>query len=163
MTPHADTYLVPLAAMTLQDHHSIGRHRAGRKRRMPADPVELHAGQQLRQRRLAAGLSFDELAQAIGVTSLQLAGYETARTGTAAATLWRIAQALAIPLSAFFPPARPATGAPSPAPTAADDALTPSRQIRGLPDDVRARISALTATLISPRRRRRGTVARTSS
>ncbi len=72
----------------------------GRKGR--ADTVDCHVGVQLRLLRKDRGLSQTALAARIGVTFQQLQKYESGRNRLSASTLYRLASALGVDVSAFF-------------------------------------------------------------
>lgn len=71
-------------------------------RRPRIGPVDVRVGLALRTRRLALGLTLDELAQAVGLTPQQIHKYELARTRIPASRLNTLSQALRMPLSDFF-------------------------------------------------------------
>jgi transcriptional regulator with XRE-family HTH domain len=80
---------------------------------MQAVAIEATIGRRLRRRRVALSLSLKDLAERTNMSPARLAGYETGRRHIAAATLVRLAAALAIDLDYFFedlprgaPPAR---------------------------------------------------------
>jgi transcriptional regulator with XRE-family HTH domain len=72
----------------------------GRKGR--ADTVDCHVGARLRLLRKDRGLSQTALAARIGVTFQQLQKYESGRNRLSASTLYRLASALGVDVSAFF-------------------------------------------------------------
>lgn len=85
------------------------------------NPVEIQAmveriGSLLRQKRKEKKWSLDELADKTGVSKLTLGKIERGETNPSLAVMWRIADGLAIPLSALFLPeqgvlvSRPGTG-----------------------------------------------------
>jgi transcriptional regulator with XRE-family HTH domain len=67
-----------------------------------ADEADAHIGRRIRERRLMLGLSQQQLAQAIGVTYQQAHKYETGVNRVTAGRLYRIAEALEVPVSWFF-------------------------------------------------------------
>jgi len=72
---------------------------------MPIDkitPIDLHISKKLRQFRLAAGMSQEELGDIIGVTFQQIQKYEKAKNRVAACRLFEISQLLKRPISDFF-------------------------------------------------------------
>lgn len=70
-----------------------------------ATAIDRYIGAQIRARRLAAGLSQENLAEMIGVTFQQVQKYEKGANRVAAATLVRIAEALGANIGAFLPAA----------------------------------------------------------
>jgi transcriptional regulator with XRE-family HTH domain len=73
-------------------------------------PFDLIVGLRIRQRRKHLGLSQTALAAALGVTYQQVQKYEQGLNQLSAARLFKIADALAVPVSSFFdglpPPSR---------------------------------------------------------
>lgn len=131
------------------------RCRVGRKRRAPEDPVASHVGRAIARHRETAGLSKAQLAEAAGLTVLQLHSYETARNAISVVTLCRLAAVLGLPVASFFDGLQRAPrGAGWRACQAeADAAIALGRQIRSLPADLRGPIGSLVATLARRRRR----------
>jgi transcriptional regulator with XRE-family HTH domain len=84
--------------------------------RDPSLPVDRHVGRQLRARRLALGLTQQQLARLIGVTYQQLQKYETGANRLTAERLLAVARALDVAVDYFFdrldgrPPAPEARG-----------------------------------------------------
>ncbi len=74
------------------------RKTGGRK----AESVDRHVGEQICARRLALGMSLEELAKAIGVTYQQVQKYEQGGNRVSASTLFRISRALSVPACSFF-------------------------------------------------------------
>jgi transcriptional regulator with XRE-family HTH domain len=64
--------------------------------------LEAHMGRCLRRRRRQLGLSQDSLAGDVGVTFQQIHKYECALTSISASRLWRLAEALHVPVDYFF-------------------------------------------------------------
>lgn len=67
-----------------------------------ADPVDLHVGDRLRLKRRLTGVTQDDLANAIGVSAQQLRKYESGQNRVSAASLYRIAAQLGVPMAYFF-------------------------------------------------------------
>jgi transcriptional regulator with XRE-family HTH domain len=67
-----------------------------------ADPIDTHIGARVRMRRLLLGMAQEELADALGVTCQQLQHYENGADRIGADRLYRVAQALQVPLTFFF-------------------------------------------------------------
>jgi transcriptional regulator with XRE-family HTH domain len=64
--------------------------------------IDLHLGRRLRQRRRLLGLTMKQLANACGVRFQQIQKYECAANGMSAARLWRLCQALDVPVGYFY-------------------------------------------------------------
>jgi transcriptional regulator with XRE-family HTH domain len=66
------------------------------------DPVDIHVGRKILQRRREMGLSRRALGEIIGVGLKQVNKYETAMNRVSAGRLHEIAQALGVPAAWFF-------------------------------------------------------------
>lgn len=66
------------------------------------DPLDTRIGKRIRHRRKALNLSQSRIAAFLGVTYQQIQKYETGRSRISAATLYRLAYQLAVPLGYFF-------------------------------------------------------------
>jgi transcriptional regulator with XRE-family HTH domain len=66
------------------------------------DPIDIHVGSRVRERRKYRALSQGALAESIGVSYTQLQKYERGINRVAASTLVRLARALGVPVSYFF-------------------------------------------------------------
>jgi transcriptional regulator with XRE-family HTH domain len=75
------------------------RARPGRPR---AGGIDLAIGRRMRERRLALGLTQQELAAALGVPHQQLHKYETGANRLSAGRLFRLAEALGVEVGHFF-------------------------------------------------------------
>lgn len=64
--------------------------------------VDEHVGQRLRLRRNLLGLSQDELAKRLGLTSQLIQKYEAGETRISASRLYAIAEQIAVPITWFF-------------------------------------------------------------
>jgi transcriptional regulator with XRE-family HTH domain len=64
--------------------------------------VDIHVGKRLRLRRTLVGLSQDDLAKRLGLTSQLIQKYEAGETRISASRLYGIAGQLAIPITWFF-------------------------------------------------------------
>jgi transcriptional regulator with XRE-family HTH domain len=77
----------------------------GRKNRLSSkkpNHVDEHVGKRLRLRRNLVGLSQDELARRLGLTSQLIQKYEAGETRISASRLYDIAGQLAVPITWFF-------------------------------------------------------------
>jgi len=82
------------------------------------DEIDIHLGRRLRRRRRLLGLTQEQIASACGVRFQQIQKYECGANRMSAARLWRLAQALEVPMAYFFdglPPTRRAFGMARPA------------------------------------------------
>jgi transcriptional regulator with XRE-family HTH domain len=64
--------------------------------------IDLHLGRRLRRRRRLLGLTQQQLAAVVGVRFQQIQKYECGANRISAARLWRIAEALEVPISYFY-------------------------------------------------------------
>lgn len=83
---------------------SIAERIAVEKRKEIGDMngIDSAVGQRIRQRRKSLGLSQTELAVRVGVKFQQVQKYETGVNRVAASRLWKIAEALTVPITYFF-------------------------------------------------------------
>ncbi|ALK09660.1 anaerobic benzoate catabolism transcriptional regulator [Blastochloris viridis] len=72
--------------------------------RLSRDPQDIEVGRRIRARRLELGLSLNALAVQLELTFQQVQKYESGANRVAASRLMRIAEALHVPPSFFFPP-----------------------------------------------------------
>jgi transcriptional regulator with XRE-family HTH domain len=66
------------------------------------DPVDVHVGMRLRQRRTLLGMSQEKLAQAFGVSFQQVQKYERGANRISASRLHLLTRTLDVPVSYFF-------------------------------------------------------------
>ena len=66
------------------------------------NPIDVHVGQRLRQRRVLAGLSQEKLARMVGITFQQIQKYERGANRIVASRLYQLAQVLDVPVNYFF-------------------------------------------------------------
>ncbi|MDZ7711787.1 MAG: helix-turn-helix transcriptional regulator [Rhodovibrio sp.] len=69
---------------------------------MKPNPVDVHVGQRLRQRRVLVGLSQEKLARMVGITFQQVQKYERGANRIVASRLYELARVLDVPVSYFF-------------------------------------------------------------
>lgn len=78
----------------------------GRKRRVAIvdgpDPIDVFVGTRIRQRRVMLGVSQQSLARSLGLTFQQVQKQERGKNRVSCSALWRIAEALDVPVSFFF-------------------------------------------------------------
>ncbi|MBM5783020.1 MAG: helix-turn-helix transcriptional regulator [Pelagibacterales bacterium] len=65
-------------------------------------PVDEHIAKRLRQFRIAAGMTQDQLGELTGISFQQIQKYEKAKNRVSASKLFEISQILNKPISAFF-------------------------------------------------------------
>jgi transcriptional regulator with XRE-family HTH domain len=66
------------------------------------DPVDLHVGRTVKERRISLGLSQSEIAEALGLTFQQVQKYEKASNRISASKLYALASVLKVPIYYFF-------------------------------------------------------------
>ena len=64
--------------------------------------IDLHLGKRLRRRRRMLGLTQQQLADSVGVRFQQIQKYECGANRISAARLWRLAEALEVPVGYFY-------------------------------------------------------------
>ncbi|MEM8987729.1 MAG: helix-turn-helix transcriptional regulator [Pseudomonadota bacterium] len=67
-----------------------------------ANPIDLHVGKRLRQRRCLLSMTQQQLATAVGIKFQQIQKYESGANRISASRLWSLARALDVPVSFFF-------------------------------------------------------------
>ena len=67
-----------------------------------ANPVDLHVGKRLRQRRCLLGMTQQQLANAVGIKFQQIQKYESGANRVSASRLWALSKALDVPVTYFF-------------------------------------------------------------
>ena len=65
-------------------------------------PVDTHVGQRLRERRMVAGFTQEQVADSLGVTPQQLQKYETGANRISASRLYQVARVLNVAILSFF-------------------------------------------------------------
>ncbi len=66
------------------------------------NPVDLHVGQKLRQRRRLLGMTQQRLADDVNIRFQQIQKYESGANRISASRLWSLAKALDVPVTFFF-------------------------------------------------------------
>ena len=66
------------------------------------NPIDVHVGQRIRQRRTLLGMSQEKLAEAIGLTFQQVQKYERGANRVGASRLYDLSRVLDVPVSFFF-------------------------------------------------------------
>ncbi|HZS84925.1 MAG TPA: helix-turn-helix domain-containing protein [Stellaceae bacterium] len=66
------------------------------------DPVDIHVGKQLRYLRISRRMSQERLGAMVDLTFQQIQKYEKGTNRVSASVLYRLAQALGVPVSTFF-------------------------------------------------------------
>lgn len=67
-----------------------------------ADPIDVHVGSRLKQRRTLMGYSQEKLANSVGLTFQQVQKYERATNRISASRLYQFAKFLNVPVSYFY-------------------------------------------------------------
>jgi len=80
-----------------QQRSSRGRLPSGKP-----NPIDVHVGRRLRQRRTILGLTQESLADLVGLTFQQVQKYEHGTNRIGASRLWDLSQALGASVSFFF-------------------------------------------------------------
>ena len=84
--------------------------RPARGSRADAREVDLHVAMRLRERRLALGLTRQELGERLGASYQQVHKYETGVNRVSAGRLFQLAEALEVEVAYFFAGLEPAAG-----------------------------------------------------
>lgn len=66
------------------------------------DPIDLHVGAKIRERRKFKAITQTALGGDVGVTFQQIQKYEIGSNRVSASTLWKISIALGVPVAWFF-------------------------------------------------------------
>lgn len=66
------------------------------------EPVDIHVGQRVRQRRILLGLTQTKLGDALNITFQQVQKYERGSNRIGSSRLYKISQILDVPVSFFF-------------------------------------------------------------
>jgi transcriptional regulator with XRE-family HTH domain len=69
---------------------------------MAANPIDLHVGKRLRQRRRLLGLTQQKLADEVNIRFQQIQKYESGANRISASRLWSLSRALDVPVAFFF-------------------------------------------------------------
>src|ERR1700675_1478453 len=77
------------------------------------NPIDVHVGQRVRQRRTLLGMSQEKLAEAIGLTFQQVQKYERGANRVGSSRLFDLARVLDVPIAYFFDEMSPSTRPPS--------------------------------------------------
>lgn len=78
------------------------------------NPIDIHVGSRVRQRRTLLGMSQEKLGDALGLTFQQVQKYERGANRIGSSRLFQLSQILDVPVSYFFDeiPATPSGGIP---------------------------------------------------
>lgn len=88
--------------------------RRGRPKLDNPNPIDVHVGSRVRQRRLFVGWSQQKLAKALGLSFQQLQKYEGGTNRIGASRLFRMGQALGVSVNYFFEALPDELAAPAP-------------------------------------------------
>jgi len=78
------------------------------------NPIDVHVGQRIRQRRTLLGMSQERLAESIGLTFQQVQKYERGANRVGSSRLFDLARVLDVPISYFFEEMEAGVAAKSP-------------------------------------------------
>ena len=78
------------------------------------NPIDVHVGQRIRQRRTLLGMSQETLAEAIGLTFQQVQKYEHGANRVGSSRLFDLARVLDVPITYFFEEMEAGVAAKSP-------------------------------------------------
>ena len=78
----------------------MSQDRGGEERK--PNPIDLHVGKRVRDRRRQLSLSQERLAEALGLTFQQVQKYERGANRISASKLWETAGFLSVPINYFF-------------------------------------------------------------
>ena len=95
------------------------------------DPVDVHVGGRLRERRTLLGLSQDEIGARLGLGFQQIQKYERGTNRIGASRLYRLSKVLGVPVDFFFEDLSMEVAAASKhrAAVIADDAIPTPREV----------------------------------
>lgn len=98
------------------------------------DPVDVHVGGRLRDRRTLLGLSQGEIGARLGLSWQQIQKYERGTSRIGASRLYRLSKVLGVPVDFFFEdlPMEVAGASKHRAAVLADDAIPTPREVRML-------------------------------
>ena len=65
-------------------------------------PVDIHAGQRVRQRRWLLGITQQQLAKQVGIKFQRIQKYETGANRVSSSRLWDVSKLMEVPVSFFF-------------------------------------------------------------
>lgn len=92
-----------------------GRKSSGRMASLGfPNPIDVHVGQRIRQRRTLLGMSQEKLGEAIGLTFQQVQKYERGANRVGSSRLFDLARVLDVPMTYFFDEMSASTAAKSP-------------------------------------------------
>lgn len=66
------------------------------------DPIDVHVGRRMRQRRILVGMSQEKLGESVGLTFQQIQKYERGTNRMGSSRLFRFAQVLGVPVAYFY-------------------------------------------------------------
>ena len=88
------------------DAQDAGDRKKGRRLRVAIvdgpDPIDIFVGNRIRQRRVMLGVSQQSLGRSLGLTFQQVQKQERGKNRVSCSALWRISEALDVPVSFFF-------------------------------------------------------------
>lgn len=96
------------------------------------DPVDIHVGQRVRARRKMLSMSQTELGKQLGVTFQQVQKYERGTNRIGSSRLFRVSNALDVPVAFFFEGAETKLPGYNPAADGVDDATYEKQETKEL-------------------------------
>ena len=66
------------------------------------DPIDIHVGRRMRQRRILVGMSQEKLGESVGLTFQQIQKYERGTNRMGSSRIFRFAEVLGVPVSYFY-------------------------------------------------------------
>ena len=129
----------------------LRKHRRTVLREGP-DPIDVHVGERIRLRRILLGVSQVELSKSLGLSFQQVQKYERGANRVSASALYRLSNALDVPVGFFF---NDLPDVLAPIPPATQEMILVGREsleflqrYRSLPENLRVRIRNLVRSLV---------------
>ncbi len=139
----------------MRERSMAERKRRRRTRIDGPDPIDAHVGERIRLRRHIQRMSQSDLAVQLGMSFQSVQKYERAGNRISASVLWRIAQALQVPVSFFFEGLTDADSAPPPMdPTFEDAMVETARLYQSVPTPIRSVLTQLIERIAKAESRR---------
>ncbi len=88
--------------MSTRIQHNLKKARLPEDSSDGPDPIDIHVGKRLRQRRMLVGMSQERLGEAVGLTFQQIQKYERGTNRMGASRIFRFAEILSVPVAYFF-------------------------------------------------------------
>lgn len=114
-------------------------------------PIDRYVGNQLRLKRMAAGINQSRLGKALGISFQQVQKYESGANRISMSKLWLACDLLKAKPGDFFPDPAGDVVDGEPAPASAVDRLGLGRAAAGLPPDRQRLVLELIRAMVGPR------------